>query len=287
MIKVSWSTMTPYRLTTVGQDGLARIWDVREAALKRCATIRERDDFNSPIFQDSVKETNLENGETEGNESGSDVMLPPIPARIEGQDGGSDQESVAVVLEQNAQDNGGIFIPPLPAGAENGVGAEVNGVQDANAGPVPGAFVANNEIDEGVVLLSRLLHGDVDMPLQGAGTRSRTKKVKVICLARCPIGGHFATGSDDGIGRIWLDEDDIKINKLDEAFLDEDWDAECVGPTTLQQNRIRDSVYRTRGSSRGNNNGMFATKYPADHSLYFTPILILYFLSQHQRRVHF
>ncbi len=248
--------MTPYQLTTVGQDGLARIWDVREAAMKRCTTIRERADYNSPIFHDNGGETSLGNGEMEGNESGSDVMLPPIPDRIEMQEAGSDQESVQVVMEQNAQGNGGIFVPPLPAGAENGVGAEINGGQNANAGPVPGAFVANNEIDEGVKLLSRLLHGDVDVPLQGAGTRSRRKKVKVICLARCPIGGHFATGSDDGIGRIWLDEDDIKINKLDEAFLDEDWNAERIGPTALQQARIRDSLNRTRGSSRGNNNGM-------------------------------
>jgi len=34
--------------------------------------------------------------------------------------------------------------------------------------------------------------------------------VKVICIARCPIGGHFATGSDDGVGRVWSDpEDDV------------------------------------------------------------------------------
>ena len=31
---VSWSTLTPYRLVTTSQDGLARMWDIREAALK-------------------------------------------------------------------------------------------------------------------------------------------------------------------------------------------------------------------------------------------------------------
>ena len=34
-LKVSWSTLSPYRLVTTGADGLARTWDVREACLKR------------------------------------------------------------------------------------------------------------------------------------------------------------------------------------------------------------------------------------------------------------
>ena len=36
-----------------------------------------------------------------------------------------------------------------------------------------------------------------------------------MCLARCPLGGHFATGSDDGLGRVWADDDDERINTLD------------------------------------------------------------------------
>lgn len=64
-----------------------------------------------------------------------------------------------------------------------------------------GNFVANDRIDEGVEIVSKLRHGSPPETLDSGvpGTRSRLSSVKVICVARCPKGGHFATGSDDGM----------------------------------------------------------------------------------------
>jgi WD40 repeat protein len=79
-----------------------------------------------------------------------------------------------------------------------------------------GRFISNSRIDEGVVLIAKLQHGaSVDERAQVPGTRSRRSAVKVICVARCPYGGHFATGSDDGICRIWKDDDDEQVERVD------------------------------------------------------------------------
>eukprot|EP00554_Chaetoceros_debilis_P015653 CAMPEP_0194125116 /NCGR_PEP_ID=MMETSP0150-20130528/59296_1 /TAXON_ID=122233 /ORGANISM="Chaetoceros debilis, Strain MM31A-1" /LENGTH=2581 /DNA_ID=CAMNT_0038818909 /DNA_START=110 /DNA_END=7855 /DNA_ORIENTATION=- len=273
---VSWSSMTPYQLVSVGQDGLARIWDIREAALKRCVSIRERNDYSLPVLK-AGNEGN-ESHSNDNTENGSeDVLLPPLPpsgARNNEANQNMDQvedqvEAPAVVpavvsveAQVEAQEpprNGSeIVVPPLPPGAEIGIGAERHPNGNQNGAPVAGAFVANSEIDEGVKLLSRLLHGDPDDQFLGAGTRQRRKKVKVICLARCPIGGHFATGSDDGIGRIWLDHDDSTIDKQDETMF-EDNNGVNIGSTNLLRSERRDSLNRTRGSSRGNSNAPSTT----------------------------
>ena len=143
----------------------------------------------------------------------------------------------------NIEQNNGIFVPPLPAGAEFGIGA------DANNASSSGTFVANSEIDEGVTLLSRLQHGDLpDDQMQGAGTRARRKKVKVICLARCPLGGHFATGSDDGIGRIWYDGANDVIETLDKQN-------NGKNGCHIEDITMTTSIQRTRSSSRGVSNG--------------------------------
>lgn len=68
-----------------------------------------------------------------------------------------------------------------------------------------GDFVPNDKIDESVTLIAPLQHGNL---LEESVTCTGRKKVKVMCIARCPIGGHFATGSDDGVGRVWADDDD-------------------------------------------------------------------------------
>ena len=80
--------------------------------------------------------------------------------------------------------------------------------------------MATDSIDEGVKLLSKLKHGETfdEANAVGAGTRSRRSAVKVICVARCPHGGHFATGSDDGVCRVWLDEDDPAVKLVDDMF---------------------------------------------------------------------
>jgi WD40 repeat protein len=106
-------------------------------------------------------------------------------------------------------------VPPLPPGdiiiaAQNGNIAP-NGVNDS----APGQFVANDAIDEGVKLLSKLQHGPAESETNGAGTRARRRTVKVICVARSPLGQQFATGSDDGVCRIWEDQGDKNVEKVD------------------------------------------------------------------------
>ena len=229
-------------MATIAGDGLARVWDVREAALKRCKNVRSRRDYLVPLEEES-------NEDKVADESADDIILPPLPAP--GQNG--IQEEVNGHVDLDNAENGDVFVPPLPAGAEFGIGAEV---VDANGNriiaPTAGAFISNGEIDEGVSLLARLQHGDLpeNSQHQGAGTRSRRKKVKVICLSRCPIGGHFATGSDDGIGRIWLDDANDAIEKIDSQY-----DGDTDNGTILQQGQTRDSMQRTRSSSRGASNG--------------------------------
>mmetsp|Transcript_9611 Transcript_9611/g.18048 ORF Transcript_9611/g.18048 Transcript_9611/m.18048 type:complete len:2241 (-) Transcript_9611:332-7054(-) len=234
---VSWSHISPYQLVSVSDDGLARIWDVRQAALKRCKSTRIRKDYitweknidcvGAAIQRDSYDEN-------------------PGHSTLEGNIG--DRQT------QQAEDNTneGVYVPPLPAGAEFGVGAEINNLnENDNDSIIPGSFIANDEIDEGATLISRLQHGEIlDNPsIQGPGTRSRRKKVKVICLSRCPNGGHFATGSDDGIGRIWLDDTNDAIEKLDrELDYCDTLHTECI------QGQATESLQRTRSSFRGYNN---------------------------------
>ena len=260
--QVSWSSMTPFQLVSIAGDGLARMWDVREAALKRCKIIRNRVDYTLPIGDKLNNSDEEVNTAQQGNIMSNDDELPPT-LTLTPTPNVENEEQVSSG-NQPQQRNGEIYVPPLPRGAEFGLGAEAAAANNNNHAPgaVIGAFVANDEIDEGVMLLTRLLHGELpeNSQFQGAGTRSRRKKVKVLCLSRCPIGGHFATGSDDGIGRIWLDDSNQAIEKLDQEnrtdFDTHSWD----GPSNIFQSQIRDSLQRTRSSSPGYNNGeSFAT----------------------------
>jgi WD40 repeat protein len=87
-----------------------------------------------------------------------------------------------------------------------------------------GDFVSNSAIDHGVVLVTKMFHGDVPTAMvdstRSVHTRSRVKAVSVVCLSRCPLGGHFATGCDDGLVRIWLDSPDSRIEELDSHILE-------------------------------------------------------------------
>lgn len=116
-----------------------------------------------------------------------------------------------------AQHDGEIPLPPLPPPAApdpDHVNADQND-NDTDAGD----FVANDTIDEGVKLLSKLQHGATTEERAALpGTRSRRAPVKVICVSRCPFGGYFATGSDDGICRVWRDEDDPRVQAVDDRI---------------------------------------------------------------------
>ncbi|KAL7577495.1 hypothetical protein ACA910_004776 [Epithemia clementina (nom. ined.)] len=49
----------------------------------------------------------------------------------------------------------------------------------------------------------------------GPGTRSRRAAMKVLCVIVCPTGGHFTTGADDGICRVYFTDDDEAIGLAD------------------------------------------------------------------------
>lgn len=268
ILKVSWSTLTPYRIVTVGQDGLARIWDIRQAALKRCKTVRSRIDYTLPkIDSQNENESDLNanpimnrnrniNGNVENDENiHNDVILPPLPVRLNNINASSgievshnSNQAGPNQVQNNNVNNNNVFVPPLPAGAEQGVGAQ--DVPNNGDRPGPGVFVANDEIDEGVSLLSKLQHGVASSSDQiGSQTRSSRKKVNVLCITRCPIGGHFATGSDDGLGRIWADEDDRQLQHLDVKL--REYNSRFAGKchTDLLQSHLRDP--RTRSSNVG------------------------------------
>ena len=201
---VSWSTLSPFRLVTCGENGLARMWDVRNAALKRYGDmIGDRSDYVLPTQNKSKSSPDQQNSEGDSETNGDELRqnVPPLPQRSEG----------------NESNGNNVVIPPLPPAA-GGIGPIGNAGNAANENRVNvGDFVAGDAIDEGVELIAQLQHGNLvnDSQLQGAGTRARRKAVKVMCIARCPIGGHFATGSDDGLGRIWADEDDKRVEILD------------------------------------------------------------------------
>lgn len=194
---VAWSGLVPHRLVTTGADGLARIWDIRKACLKRYSRwVGSRPEYtlklNGVSFKSEEAAANAPVVELTGR-----LALPPIPPPAR--------------EEPNAfQPN----LPPVPP-TQPLAGQETNdtvhtSVAAAAAPALPpglppannqviddGRFVANNHLDAGVKLIAKLQHGEI-VGEDGPGTRTRTSLVKVICVALCPHGGHFATGSDDG-----------------------------------------------------------------------------------------
>ena len=201
---VSWSTLTPFRLVSSGMDGLAKIWDVRDAALKRYAAhISKRIEYTLPL-SDVEKRTLSNQSDAERpplEENGvRQIMLPPLPPREGENDAHAADPAVNVAL-------------PAAPDAPNIIDEDAAEALVEN-NDNPGAFVANDILDEGIRLVARLQHGEM-IQESGPGTRSRRKQVKVICVARCPRGGTFATGSDDGQCRVWEDEDDERLALID------------------------------------------------------------------------
>ena len=251
---VSWSKLTPYRLVSTGSDGFARVWDIREACLKRYASmVNQRGEYNLRLTNEEKKaknETQKVSHKAVGKSVAPD-LLPPLPVRGESLSNLASPvrnntvpaatlvssvpqplqppniTQVAVPSEQppsrsvdnnNGNDNeNGILVPPLPA-AVPPLGQGADGGNQNGEGPdgdvAPGQFVANDLIDEGVRLLSKYQHGNIQEE-HGPGTRSRRSAVNVICVARCPLGKQFVTGSDDGICRVWEDYDDSSVAIID------------------------------------------------------------------------
>ena len=175
---VSWSVLVPYQLVTTGADGLARTWDIRKACLRRYSRwIGSRSDYTHRLHGKVLEELTEQSSHTGLNGERS-VPMPAIPER----DGGGNGDG-SVVLDA-----------PIQAHQQPANNVAIDQIAD------DGGFVRNDLLDEGVRLLTKLQHG-LPFDEEGAGTRARRSLVKVICVSRCPIGGHFVTGSDDGMAQ--------------------------------------------------------------------------------------
>ena len=182
-LQVSWSTLTPYRLVTTGADGLARTWDVREACLKRYGKmIGERPEYLLQMQGKDVTsedKNDLDGAGSSGPNGEIGVAIPPLPVR-----GENGSENAAALAAAAAEPPLPVIPPPplpLPAdGGPNGNQNQANGVGNAdNDGADAGVFVANDNMDAGVKLVSKLQHGaTLDERLGGPGTRSRRSAVK-------------------------------------------------------------------------------------------------------------
>jgi hypothetical protein len=179
------------------------MWDIREAAISRYgAHVGKRADYvlsssangRSTAGSESAAAT-ARVGASSGILASGDELLPPLPLR----NGDSGPGGPGVQENRGAAGSNAAGDAENDAGGDQAVGAD-------NA--QPGQFVRNDMLDEGVRLVTKLQHGaPPDESLPGAATRSRRKAVRVICIARCPKGGHFATGAEDGICRVWSEED--------------------------------------------------------------------------------
>lgn len=242
---VSWSKLTPYRLVSTGGDGFARIWDIREACLQRyIAQVGKRPEYRLKLMPNEKSMLQDLMGTVVATPDHLSAPLPAIPARqpslpaAEGTDEGigntgpnppSVEELLGLVVPPLPD-----AVPPLPGNMELG-NAVGNDPENGGAEiPPPGQFVANDDIDEGVKLLRKFKHGSTGPEVVGPGTRARRATVNVICVARCPLGLYFATGSDDGICRVFADDEELGVAIVDQRSSTEE-------PTSLSFLKNRSS----------------------------------------------
>lgn len=227
---------------TTGADGLARMWDVREACLKRYGkVIGRRPEYRLRLVsqaarQDhpSVSESNpssLHSPQPQADKSlpmlGTQQGHQSLPAGNDVRMETPQRPSVALPPVPVPAPVVPLPVPPLPPAAPAD-----NAIAPADDEHDPGAFVANDAMDEGVQLLLRLKHVALqDESAFSPGARNRRSPIKVICLARCPRGGHFATGADDGVCRVWRDEDDPLVEQVDSQFF-QDSDRQQSSPSS-------------------------------------------------------
>jgi WD40 repeat protein len=238
---VSWSPLTPYRLLTNGSDGMTRLWDIRDACLKRCSSdLGKRADYKLQLTDEEeiIVKNYQRNICNTDKKDGVGTALPPLPLPLAA--GSTSMEASSGIVEvvpppplpQAAQDTSGsanqngIIVPPLPAAVpplgqgahSNVVGGNGGGAGGNGRGRSRGEFVANDLVDEGVKLLSKYQHGSTQGEREqqpGPGTRSRRAPAKVVCISYCPLGRQFVTGTDDGICRVWESYDDAKLEIID------------------------------------------------------------------------
>lgn len=170
---------------TCGDDGYAKMWDVRGAAEQR---LRNMQTNTQTLQQDYVQ----------------------LPVH---------------------HDNNGIPGDPFGMGAS----ANIGGIELQTT---YGEFVFNDHIDGGVTLMASLQHFSTineNNEVSVRSTRTGTgKQIRVLCISRCPSGDHFATGSDDGVGRVWIDDDDWLVERQDSDFdPDDDVTIQCSKQRTM------------------------------------------------------
>jgi len=234
---VMFSKLSPYRLTTTAEDGFARTWDIREAALKRYRrVVGKRPEYTLKLTAEEKRCTSKQKSENELDVTNvSNVVPPPLPERQNQPPHNVEApvpplpENAPLVVQAAAALPDQVPLPPLPPAPQGdgpafpaAAGALENQQAPVNNGAVgpqaaeDGQFIPSSTIDEGVNLVQQFLHGmAVEERLSQPGTRSRRAAVKVLAIARCPLGGHFATGADDGVCRVWEDSEDPKVEVVD------------------------------------------------------------------------
>lgn len=165
---------------TCGDDGYAKMWDVRGAAEQR---LRNMQLNTQTLLHDFAQ----------------------LPAHHENN-----------------------IIPGVPLGI--GANGNIGGIELQTT---YGEFVFNDHIDYGVTLIASLQHFSTTTDNNEASVRSTRagtgKQVRVLCISRCPSGNHFATGSDDGVGRVWIDDDDWLVERQDcDFYPDDDVTIQCL-----------------------------------------------------------
>ncbi|KAL7559712.1 hypothetical protein ACA910_017614 [Epithemia clementina (nom. ined.)] len=125
------------------------------------------------------------------------VLLPPLSPHV----APTGQEPTVPVL-----------LPPLPLPIGNTVQERPHLHPHAVGAIGPGQFVPGDSTDCGVKLLAKLQHG---VCMVGPGTKSRRASTKVLCIAVCPMGGHFTTGAAVGICHVYSTDDDKAIGLAD------------------------------------------------------------------------
>jgi len=241
---VSFSLTTPYHLTTTAEDGFARLWDVREATMKRYVSVVG----NRTEYKSIPNNNNLNSSTgiiTSGNRLNTS-LFPPNDPTTSNPSTTTGTEATTTDDNNNAEiDTNNILpLPPIPIRqihpANHGNNSNNNHAHGNILPPIPVAqppipqqqpppplpvpqfrefqpavpIDGNDEsiLDEGVRLVAKLNHGPQDEDNEGMPfieTRSQRRKLKVVCLSRNPLGGQFATGCEDGVGRIWSDVDGV------------------------------------------------------------------------------
>lgn len=239
---VSWSYRVPYQLVTTSQDGWARVWDVRLAAVKRSVNVLgARLDYSWVSFDYESSSTaslikkkgnnmreqyhlamSHSEDDNECKKYGKTNGLEPIDIDKISTTSGSKAADIDKLEPRKISTRFDESSMPIEDRREGMNSLSLDGPGQGQISL--GAFVSGSSMDQGVILIGNLFHGgSAATPAestQSVTRRSRSKAVSVICVSRCPLGGHFATGSDDGVGRMWSEDEETRIEDLDSQLLD-------------------------------------------------------------------